>query len=768
MHHLSSNNDKFVKSWQQKKRVSVTTRITIAAIAMTLVLGMSITIFGYFVYRDASIEYYGQKAANIANSVAGVIDPLQFNASIQNPEPDEYRNYLKWQIDSIITRSPSIEFLYIIVPHENNLFAYFASAVRPGQDEWVYFMQAEHPGTYGSEIVAALRQGQTIMSGMAYAEGWGLLVSSFAPIFDQNGRGVALVGVDINADHVTSDVNRFTIVMAVFVLLGCLISGIVLRYLIVRFMHGSFARIVDVGSNFSDSSLNFASRDTDKHSDEITAKMYYQFSEMYNNFKMLITDIEHMSEAHLSGYYNARLDESKYTGGNLHLVKQMNAMTKYYVDDFIELINTMKQYSEGNFSHRVRDYEGEWAWASEVINNLRSSFVHLTKEIDKVAKSAANGKFNVSADVDSQKGEWADIISSLNALVKAIAEPLAEIESSLNEMEKGNFENARINKTFKGTFENVKNALNATEETTQTYVNEIAGILDSMANGDLTVTIKRDYIGSYAPIKASLSTILKSLNVTMADIQTSVEQVASGSEQITTSAMHLADSATMQSASIEELSNAITLIHEKASQASQNAELANQSTARSQEHAVQGMESVKFMGNTMNKVRESSESISKINSVINGISFQTNLLALNASIEAARAGEHGKGFSVVADEVRTLAGRSQQSASDTATIVAEDLKHVAEGVNAASEVVTSFETISNNIGEISNLVSQIADISGEQLESISGVNDSVLEITKAVTNTSATAEESAAASQELNSQAELLKQKVAFFKIKTN
>ena len=168
----------------------------------------------------------------------------------------------------------------------------------------------------------------------------------------------------------------------------------------------------------------------------------------------------------------------------------------------------------------------------------------------------------------------------------------------------------------------------------------------------------------------------------------------------------------------------------------------------------------------MNKVKVSSQDIGKIIDVISNIAFQTNLLALNAAVEAARAGEHGRGFGVVAEEVRNLAGRSQQSTSDTSVIIDEDVKHVEEGLQATSGVVASFETIANNVQEISGHITEIAEISSEQLDSIANVKTGLSEIEGVVSDISSTAEESASASQELHSQADLLREKVAFFKLK--
>jgi len=290
-------------------------------------------------------------------------------------------------------------------------------------------------------------------------------------------------------------------------------------------------------------------------------------------------------------------------------------------------------------------------------------------------------------------------------------------------------------------------------------------MLDHIARGDLTVSIRREYVGVYTPIKSAVNSITEILNATMADIQGAVEQVASGAEQISTSSVRLADGAVRQSASIEELSNSLMLIHEKAAQASNDASSANDGTSRSKENTLQGKNAVQSMTDTMNKIKTSGEGITRIIDVISNISFQTNLLALNAAVEAAHAGEHGKGFVIVAEEVRSLAGRSQEATSDTAKIIAEDKQNVAEGIKAAREVVASFETIAGSIGEISSLVSHITDISDEQLKSLAAINTSVSEITNVVTDVSTLAEESASASQELSSQAEMLREKILFFKL---
>jgi len=318
---------------------------------------------------------------------------------------------------------------------------------------------------------------------------------------------------------------------------------------------------------------------------------------------------------------------------------------------------------------------------------------------------------------------------------------------------------------YKGRFRDAAAVCDVANVNIRGLIEDVSHILNQMAQGNLTpVVCENVYIGEYAPIRDALNAILDSLNITVAGIQTAACHVGQGAEQISALASTLAHGTIMQNAAIEELSASIMQIHEDAMQANKHASSANTSTIQSREFADRGTEAVGLTVEAMNRVKESSNAVSAIISTITSIAFQTNLLALNASVEAARAGEHGRGFAVVADEVRTLAGRSQRSASDTEVIIQENTKVAEEGIGATQMVVDSFDLITGNINEIATLIQNMADISEKQLDSIACINSSVSEIARVVTDTSATSQESAAASQELASQAEILRQKVAFFK----
>lgn len=301
-------------------------------------------------------------------------------------------------------------------------------------------------------------------------------------------------------------------------------------------------------------------------------------------------------------------------------------------------------------------------------------------------------------------------------------------------------------------------------------IGDIERILTAMAEGKLNVDTETNsaaYVGDFSELIAAVKRINRELSNAMGKIEVAADQVSSGSDQVSAGAQGLSQGATEQASSIEELAATITEISSKTDENLADCIKAKDcvdETARLLQDANNQMQS---MTDTMGRISNASDNIVKIIKAIEDIAFQTNILALNAAVEAAKAGEAGKGFAVVAEEVRNLAAKSQDAVKSTASLIGESSNAVQEGIRISGETAATLEKVLEASRDVIDIVSKVAEASDMQATSVQQVTIGIDQISSVVQNNSATAEESAAASEELNSQAQLLKNLVGRFEIST-
>ena len=361
------------------------------------------------------------------------------------------------------------------------------------------------------------------------------------------------------------------------------------------------------------------------------------------------------------------------------------------------------------------------------------------------------------------------VLGTAFKLVKGIMEPTEEVRKALMGFSEGKLD-IPVNYESKNELGNMCNALRSSQDTLSAVIEDICYLLGEMANGNFDVRSRATdkYVGALSAVLESIRKINHNLSDTLAQIDLSAEQVSSGSEQVSTGAQSLAQGATEQASAVEELS---ATINEIANGAKKNAENGETAMRQSQESGDLVLESAKYMEEmvtAMGSISQSSQEIGRIISTIENIAFQTNILALNAAVEAARAGSAGKGFAVVADEVRNLATKSDQAAKATKELI----DHSIESVQGGNEIVKKVSDALSKTVEASNLamssLKEITKAVEAEAESISQVTEGIDQISSVVQTNSATSEESAAASEELSSQASLMKELMAKFKLRVD
>lgn len=332
--------------------------------------------------------------------------------------------------------------------------------------------------------------------------------------------------------------------------------------------------------------------------------------------------------------------------------------------------------------------------------------------------------------------------------------------------------------------------INKLKSTLGAEPHQVADVIRRLADGELNQRIQTRYPDS---VMGALQDMIKRLIDTITQVRGAAGELTLASDQLLTTSESNSRQIRLQSRDAEQIATAINqmaaTVHEVANYAtraasatrSADSEVAtgNQvvsATASAIQNLARTLES---SAESVQQVSSDSVSIEKIIEVITAIAEQTNLLALNAAIEAARAGEHGRGFAVVADEVRSLANRTQDSTREIRGMIAK----LQEGAGKAAEVMrysrqlaqqtveqtdqaeNALNKIRSEVTAINEMNAHIASASEEQSAVAEEVNRHITRIHGATLETSAGSEQVAVSSRELATLANRLTDKVSFFKL---
>lgn len=314
-----------------------------------------------------------------------------------------------------------------------------------------------------------------------------------------------------------------------------------------------------------------------------------------------------------------------------------------------------------------------------------------------------------------------------------------------------------------------------------------------LAKGDLTVNIdnvNRDETGMLLEAIQNTASNLKSM---ISTISNASDELASASEELAVVTDQSTAGIAQQEVETEMVATAMnemtTTVHDVASNAAKAAEAANQADKEALSGAEVVRQTIQSIHSLSLNVNESSDrlndlqqqvlNISSILEVIKGIADQTNLLALNAAIEAARAGEQGRGFAVVADEVRSLAGKTQGSTSEIQSIIEKlqvgtqnavdvmnDGREQAKScVEQAQNTGVALENITSAINVINDMNLQIASASEQQSSVAENINESVFNVKRIAEENSVASNQTRSSSSEIARLAVQLNQLVTRFTV---
>jgi methyl-accepting chemotaxis protein len=301
--------------------------------------------------------------------------------------------------------------------------------------------------------------------------------------------------------------------------------------------------------------------------------------------------------------------------------------------------------------------------------------------------------------------------------------------------------------------------------------------VERVASGDLTHNLNVDRRDELGQLQGAIQRMTVNLRALIGGISDSVTQIASAAEELSAVTEQTSAGVNSQKVETDQVATAMHQMTATVQEVARNAEEASEAAVAADLQAREGdkvvneaiaqierlASEVGHSTQAMGELKRESDKIGSVLDVIKSVAQQTNLLALNAAIEAARAGEAGRGFAVVADEVRSLAQRTQKSTEEieeliaglqsgtqqVATIMDNSRDLTASSVELTRRAGGSLESITRTVSAIQSMNQQIAAAAEQQSATAEEINRSVLNVRDISEQTSAASEETAASSVEL-------------------
>ncbi len=342
-------------------------------------------------------------------------------------------------------------------------------------------------------------------------------------------------------------------------------------------------------------------------------------------------------------------------------------------------------------------------------------------------------------------------IDMIDAIRKEDMKVLGEIVLSMDKISRGTYTCKITSDSHNFMIRALRDTINNMIETSRLNMKSITSTLDSYSNNDYTskISIDKKLTDEMLQVMNSINSLGEALAYNAKTNLSNGLTISKNSEDMTVSINNVANQATEQAASLEETSAALEEITSITKNNTINTDKMATLGKNVKEAVRKGQTLASQTNSSMDEINEEVSSINEAITIIDQIAFQTNILSLNAAVEAATAGEAGKGFAVVAGEVRNLANRSAQAASEIKVLIEKATQKATTGKSISDSMIQGYQELNKHINETISLIDEVAIASKEQMKGIEQINDTVSVLDKATQENASEASKVADISNEM-------------------
>ena len=293
---------------------------------------------------------------------------------------------------------------------------------------------------------------------------------------------------------------------------------------------------------------------------------------------------------------------------------------------------------------------------------------------------------------------------------------------------------------------------------------ELQGLVNALHDGNqFNLDIQQESVQT--PLAHDLKAVISKLDHTVRTVTHSVTQVHTASKEIEMGSNDLSSRTEMACSALEETANAAVHVLSTVEHARTLATEADAMSRSAVDAAHQGQVVMNALAQSVDTISQQSEKIAEIVTVVDGLAFQTNLLALNAAVEAAHAGEHGRGFSVVAQEVRSLALRSTESARQIRALIEASAQTIGLSATQSKAAQQAMRQLLDTSSNVTRQMREIVSATHAQNAAMADITSTIQQLEHSMSQNSALAEQSSAAAASLQDQTVQMAHSVQAFKI---